>query len=750
MPLGRTRHCKGWFAPPLFQSGVVAICIALATLHAPPQQATAQTPPPTLDFGNLVFEADTLSRSEDGDTLVLRGNVILDDGQRTLIADKLTLTPSTARAEAIGRVALDLGDGKILHSDALLLEQSASTLLLSGLATRLNDEAIIAAKKASTDGQSVSLDYVAYTACDAPCDIDEYIGRDRLPWRLLARRAVLNQPAGTLELRGVRLELFDVPVIGFPRITIPAPSVKRRSGFLGPTFGYEAGLGAWGGVPLYLTQGPSADLTATPVIYGSGLARFDLEQRINTATTQAIINGTLDSQARGGLMVEASQQLSPRYDVSLNVDWAGETERGALQLLDQTALDDHSNQFSLQANKGHSFAALDLNQDVILAPDATGAALDWHENWVPRVAFDLRLPPPTNGSRVRLSGQGLLLDDDRVVETSAAWDARAITQGGLELTPRLEAGFMGNHATGAFSPWFGAQLGGAFPLVRHAPHTLVTLTPKIALSGLTQASVSGSPHDDNVLLSRSTMFDLRPAADPYSHDSDLRIDAAVDIAVLPNKGNRNLSLRASLAQRLSFADTAFAPAVAELQARAGTMHVNLRAETDTRALFDAVQDWDGALAAVSSLSPSRLSATVKAPLTNSIELSGSHRRLRTEDDHLDVNAVSARLDWTPRFNTTIGVRTRLGRSNINLDVEAGLAWNFAGDWVVETTWRQDVFDRADQEQSLDLFHRCNCLGAQFGVVREQSADGTDYSARFALDVPTLFSAKLSPTVYRSR
>ena len=75
---------------------------------------------------------------------------------------------------------------------------------------------------------------------------------------------------------------------------------------------------------------------------------------------------------------------------------AGETERGALQLLDQTALDDHSNQFSLQANKGHSFAALDLNQDVILAPDANGAALDWNENWVPRVSFELRLPPPAS------------------------------------------------------------------------------------------------------------------------------------------------------------------------------------------------------------------------------------------------------------------------------------------------------------------------------------------------------------------
>lgn len=744
MPLGLTRHCKGWFASPLLQAGVVAICMALSALHA---SAQSQMPSPTLDFSTLVFEADDLSRSDDGESLILSGNVILDDGQRTLIADRLTINPATTRAEAMGRVALDLGDGQILHSDALLLEQSASTLLLSGLSTRLRDEAILAAAKVTTDGQTVSMDYVAYTACDAPCDIDDYLDRDRLPWRLLARRAVLNQTNDTLELRGVRLELFDVPVMGLPRITVPAPSVKRHTGFLGPRFGYEASLGIWGGLPLYLTQGPSADLTAMPVIYGSGLARFDLQQRINTTTTQANIRGTLDSTGRGGLMIDASQQLSPLYDVSLNLDWAGETEQGALQLLDQTTLDHHSNQLSLEAAKGHSFAALAFNQDVILAPDATGTVLGWAENWVPRASFDLRLPPPGNGSRLRLSGQGLLLNDHRLVETSAAWDARAVTQGGLELTPRLEAGFIGNDRTGELSPWMGAQLGGALPLVRNDRFTSVTLTPKIAVSGLTQASVSGSPHDDNMLLSRSTLFDLRRGADPYAHDSDLRVDAAFDIAVLPNGGNQHAGLRASLGQRLSFADAAFAPALAALQAHSGKMQVNLQAEMDTQTLFEAEHWIDGTL---SSLSPSRLSVAVKAPLTRDIMLIGSHRRLRTDDDHLDVNGVSASLDWTPRFNTTFGVSTRQGRSNVDLDVEAGLTWNFAGDWVVETTWRQDVFDWQDRDQSLDLFHRCDCLGAQFGILREQSTDGTDYSARFALDIPTLLSAKLSPTVYRQR
>ena len=200
-----------------------------------------------------------------------------------------------------------------------------------------------------------------------------------------------------------------------------AESLYRCSADIDDAIGSTSVLGIWGGLPLYLTQGPSADLTAMPVVYGSGLARFDLQQRINTTTTQADIRGTLDSTGRGGLMIDASQQLSPLYDVSLNLDWAGETEQGALRLLDQTTLDHHSNQLSLEAAKGHSFAALAFNQDVILAPDATGTVLDWAENWVPRADTSPRrsvkmtrgartccsISQPKNSAIWRLSGRSL-------------------------------------------------------------------------------------------------------------------------------------------------------------------------------------------------------------------------------------------------------------------------------------------------------------------------------------------------------
>ena len=60
MPFGRTNPCLSWFASPLFQAGVVAICFLLSALHA-----QAQISAQMLDMANLVFEA-TLKRVNGG------------------------------------------------------------------------------------------------------------------------------------------------------------------------------------------------------------------------------------------------------------------------------------------------------------------------------------------------------------------------------------------------------------------------------------------------------------------------------------------------------------------------------------------------------------------------------------------------------------------------------------------------------------------------------------------------------------
>jgi len=740
VPFGRTNRCFSWFASPLFQAGVIAICFLLPALHAH-GQISAQM----LDMANIVFEADELRQGDDGETVILRGNVLVEDGQNLLIADRVTLNTANGRAEASGNVVLDRGEEQVIYSDALLLDQPSLSLLLSNLSTRLGDEAVLAAAKASTGGKTTTLDFMAYTACEAPCVIDDYLDRDPLPWSLKARQAVLDEETGLLNMRGVRLEIFDVPVFVAPRLKLPSPSVKRRTGFLAPVGGFKSGDGLWGGIPLFVTLGPSADLTVMPAVYSSGLVRLDLENRLNTGALDAELKGTLDAKGRGGLMIEAEQQLSDVYDISLNLDWVGEWDQGTLRDLSQTGLDFHSNTLSLDAANGHSYGSLALHQDVVLTNDADFASLDWNSNWVPRAFFDLRLPPPRNGSRLKLSGQGILLDDQGLVESSLAWDARAITRSGLELTPSMEVGFIGHDAADSFQPWIGAQLGAALPLIRHDPQSSVSLTPRLALSGLTQASASGSPYDDQLLLSRSTLFDLRGGGDPFNHSSDLRLDAAFDVSIYPNRQSGDFGLRASLGQRLSLKDTALAPAIFELQGQMAEVKVDLKAEMESQLLLAEAFDLDVAAKALP-----RLALDVSVPLGKSVTLAGSHRRLQTDEDQRLTNTVRTEVDWTSSFSTSLGLSTRQSREATSLDVESGLNWNVSGDWVAETKWRQRLFQWQNNDVSFDLYHRCDCLGVQLGVLREQTASGTEYSARFALDLPTLFSASGSPTVFRHR
>ena len=87
--------------------------------------------------------------------------------------------------------------------------------------------------------------------------------------------------------------------------------------------------------------------------------------------------------------------------------------------------------------------------------------------------------------------------------------------------------------------------------------------PQLAVTGLTGADLSteglASPLDaDTDVLSRASLFDLRSGSDPFSHDPDIRLDAALDFALYPTgQQTGDLGLRGSLGQRLSWSDAAF-------------------------------------------------------------------------------------------------------------------------------------------------------------------------------------------------
>ncbi|MGB0482726.1 MAG: hypothetical protein ACPGPA_10900, partial [Alphaproteobacteria bacterium] len=254
----------------------MAVVLALTVIFGGPPRSGAQAFDGPLrlsfDLDSMTFEADALQREGEDGFLQLTGNVLLEDEQVRLQADTLLLDTDRRQARAVGNVRVETegsnGEaGLNFTAQSLSLDQATAGLLLDGLALRLREQAIIAATRVRVSDGEIALDHVAYTACEAPCNIDDFRGRDPLPWRLTARRAVLDRTSDTLRLHGVRLRLFEVPVLALPYLAVPSPEVSRKTGLLAPMVGFRSGEGGHLGVPFYAVLDPSADTTLTPVFF---------------------------------------------------------------------------------------------------------------------------------------------------------------------------------------------------------------------------------------------------------------------------------------------------------------------------------------------------------------------------------------------------------------------------------------------------------------------------------------------------
>ena len=65
------------------------------------------------------------------------------------------------------------------------------------------------------------------------------------------------------------IKIYDIPVFYFPKLAHPDPSVKRRSGFLVPTFTDTKNLGASITIPYFWDLGMDKNLTLTSRLFSS-------------------------------------------------------------------------------------------------------------------------------------------------------------------------------------------------------------------------------------------------------------------------------------------------------------------------------------------------------------------------------------------------------------------------------------------------------------------------------------------------
>jgi LPS-assembly protein len=189
------------------------------------------------------------------------GNVQIYHAGSRLEADKVVYDEATKRMHAEGNVRLTEPGGNITHADLMNLSDDFRDGFVDSLRLDAPDQTRMAAARADRSGGTFTVLHSAvYTACE-PCKDDP---RKPPLWQIKAVRMIHDEGEKMLYFENANLEFFGMPFAYFPYFSTPDPTVKRKSGFLMPGFGYGTKTGAYFQMPYYWAVAPDYDVTFSP------------------------------------------------------------------------------------------------------------------------------------------------------------------------------------------------------------------------------------------------------------------------------------------------------------------------------------------------------------------------------------------------------------------------------------------------------------------------------------------------------
>ncbi|MBA4749181.1 MAG: LPS-assembly protein LptD [Alphaproteobacteria bacterium] len=259
-------------------STAVFICSDLLMAAAPVDLSKSTT-----------MKADQVTREEKFGLVVARGNVEIVHDYEILQADTVTYNEALDQVSASGNVRLKKKEGDIVFAQYLQLSGDLKEGVVREIRMILSDDSKLAATRGEREsGTRASFDTVSYT----PCNVCRQNPTRPPLWHINARRVVIDEAEEDIIYTDAIMNFWDVPVMYLPYFSHPAPNVKRRAGFLSPTFGNASGSsGAFVRVPYFIPIGNNKDVTVAP-LYADHRPGLQLSYRQRFAKGYAHLGGS--------------------------------------------------------------------------------------------------------------------------------------------------------------------------------------------------------------------------------------------------------------------------------------------------------------------------------------------------------------------------------------------------------------------------------------------------------------------------
>lgn len=312
----------------LFSHGVSVNAVAPAA-SAP---AIEQSVQPTIQKGPYSQDdpvdllADSVEYDEIAGLVSAVGNVELVQSGRILRAEKITYNLGQDKVNATGDVVLNEVTGDTYFADNVELKDKMKDGFVRGLRGVLADGARFTAKEAEKIADlKVIMRDASYTPCE-PCKNDP----SRAPlWQIVAGEVTHHKDEQRVSYKDARFEVSGTPIAYVPYFSHADGSIKRKSGFLSPTIGFDSELGTIYQQDYYWSIAPEKDLTIgamlmteeAPVLLGEYRQRFEeAEIKVKGGATYSSRTDRIDEQdivlgeeERGHLFVDGIWDINDKW-----------------------------------------------------------------------------------------------------------------------------------------------------------------------------------------------------------------------------------------------------------------------------------------------------------------------------------------------------------------------------------------------------------------------------------------------------
>ena len=329
----------------------------------------------------IKFESDNVTVNRADGSLFATGNVRLKQGNNTLRADEVTYYRNQNKAIARGNVVHIDGVGTVTNAAIMELDTEFSHILAETIISNFTAGAWISADYADRiAGNRAIFDASRFTPCK--CD---FLNGERPLWDIKASKSVRNEKTQTITHYNMRMNVLNVPVGYLPFLTHPDWTVRRRSGFLTPSFIISSDLGFTPSIPYYqiIDETSDAEFTAYKYQYrGLGVKsryrklwdRAELNAAIYTANVETYkknrelvgaVDATFASNIGNGWNIKANFRRASQDTFMRRYDFDDDTSLKSTILATRTI---NNRYYRVEASDRQSLLASDkiLNEPTVL------------------------------------------------------------------------------------------------------------------------------------------------------------------------------------------------------------------------------------------------------------------------------------------------------------------------------------------------------------------------------------------------